>query len=245
MKPDITYHDFEVVIITSLIAIATYTFLSYVASRMGKKEIAANKSNEIAIHFQRISGAIIFLLVPLLASPYLSTSSAKDWGVALLNPVQSAIWFLSLGLLVVIGSHRRAKTPANLSVYPQIRVRSWNVRLYFLSGLTWAAYLLSYEFFFRGFLLFACEQVTGITIAITINVFFYALIHIPKGKFETIGAVPLGIILCLITYSTGSFWTSFGIHLCMALSNEWMSVYYFMKDSPNILDNKMVGHHEF
>jgi membrane protease YdiL (CAAX protease family) len=82
-------------------------------------------------------------------------------------------------------------------------------------------YLLGYEAFFRGFLLFGMlEHQVPVWIAIAINTVFYSLAHIPKGKGEAFGAIPLGFLLCLAAISTGSFWVPFAVHVVMAWSNE-------------------------
>jgi membrane protease YdiL (CAAX protease family) len=66
----------------------------------------------------------------------------------------------------------------------------------------------------------------GLWSAIAVNTSIYALIHLPKGKRETIGAIPLGIVLCLITSYTGTIWAAFWIHCTLALTNEWFSIKY-------------------
>jgi membrane protease YdiL (CAAX protease family) len=47
----------------------------------------------------------------------------------------------------------------------------------------------------------------------------YAATHIPKGLDETIGAILLGLVLCLLTLASGTIWIAFFVHLSMALTN--------------------------
>jgi membrane protease YdiL (CAAX protease family) len=82
---------------------------------------------------------------------------------------------------------------------------------------------------FRGVLLFACERAMGVELAITINVAIYAFFHIHKGLREAIGAIPLGVVLCLLTLKTGTIWISFFVHVVLSLSNEWFSLKYHPK----------------
>lgn len=92
------------------------------------------------------------------------------------------------------------------------------------NAFTWIAYLFGYELMFRGLLLFTTVEFMGAWPAIILNTALYALVHIPKNLEETIGAVPLGLLLCLITLSTGTFWVAFGVHVCLALSNFFFSL---------------------
>ncbi|MFN8134788.1 MAG: CPBP family intramembrane glutamic endopeptidase [Bacteroidales bacterium] len=57
--------------------------------------------------------------------------------------------------------------------------------------------------------------------AIALNTAIYMLVHIPKGIKETLGAIPLGVLLCYLTVQTGSIWIAVMVHIVMALSNEW------------------------
>ena len=57
-----------------------------------------------------------------------------------------------------------------------------------------------------------------------ISTIIYSLVHIPKNTREGIGAMPLGILLCLITFQTGTIWVAVIVHRVMALANEWFSL---------------------
>ena len=52
----------------------------------------------------------------------------------------------------------------------------------------------------------------------------YVLIHIFDSKPEIIGAVPFGIILCLLTFYTQSIWVPFIIHCALSCVYE-ISIY--------------------
>ncbi|MDT8309286.1 MAG: CPBP family intramembrane glutamic endopeptidase, partial [Bacteroidales bacterium] len=67
---------------------------------------------------------------------------------------------------------------------------------------------------------------TGVWVAVSINVMAYAFVHITKGGREALGAIPMGILLCLVTLNTGNVFAAFMIHLTLALSNELFSLHY-------------------
>lgn len=134
--------------------------------------------------------------------------------------------FWSLGIISVIVPlvYFNAKKPKNLLVYPQIRTVNWNGKLVRNNFLSWAVYLLGYELLFRGVLLFPLVAVMGLWPTIAINIALYSATHIPKGLTETIGAIPLSIVLCLLCVHTGSLWPAFLIHLAIAWTNTWVSL---------------------
>jgi len=167
-----------------------------------------------------------FGIVPAILILSLLPTTFRDYGTLLDQPAETLLWGLLFAMLIIPLILLRGKAPSNLAAYPQIRSKKWNMSIVVLSALTWVGYLLCYEFFFRGFLLFACQRALGIIPAIAINVLIYAIAHIPKGKFETIGAIPLGLVLCVLTIKTGSIWFAFLAHVIMALANEWLALYH-------------------
>ncbi len=180
------------------------------------------------VYLQRLWGFILFGLVPALvfvARGY----SLEQFGMAWKAGSETFYWTVGLGAVVVLMNYFVGKTPSNLAMYPQIRMDSWPPHVVLMSALTWLLYLLGYEFMFRGWLLFSCVEAMGPELAIVINASLYALVHVPKGLNETVGAIPLGVLLCWLTLQTETIWIAFLVHSIMALSNEWFSMYYKLK----------------
>ncbi|WP_423127733.1 CPBP family intramembrane glutamic endopeptidase [Gaoshiqia sp. Z1-71] len=200
--------------------------INFLVNASLKQRIKADRRNEGPVTLQRLAGVVNFGGLPVLMIALFLPTTLSEYGLMLSQPRATALWVLILGAVIVPLGISRANSPSNLDMYPQIRNPVWNFRLLAGSAFSWAAYLLAYEFFFRGFLLFACERAVGAIPSIVINVVLYAIAHIHKGRFETIGSIPLGIILCIATLTTGSIWVAFGVHLIMAWSNEWASLAY-------------------
>lgn len=121
-------------------------------------------------------------------------------------------------------------TPYLLSRYkkknltrPELKVSIWEPRHSILAASGWIIYLSGYEFVFRGVLWFVCYDAYGFWSASVINILLYSVVHIPKGKLMTYGAIPLGALFCYLTHKTGSFFPSFLIHSAMSVSNELFS----------------------
>jgi membrane protease YdiL (CAAX protease family) len=66
----------------------------------------------------------------------------------------------------------------------------------------------------------------GLWLAIAINVTLYSATHIPKGLDETLGAIPLGFVLCLLTVMSGNIWISVLVHIGMAWTNSLTALKY-------------------
>lgn len=191
-----------------------------------EKKWGVEKSKIYWIYFQRLAGVFFYGVVPGI---FVFTQSIdfQEVGISFQNFPASLAWIAGLGAVVVLMNYFAARTPDNLAMYPQIRVPApWSRGLILGSALTWAAYLLAYEFLFRGYLLFTCFDEMGKWLAITVNVALYALVHVPKGWKETVGAIPLGLVLCLLTLQTGTIWIAFGVHVAMAWSSEWWSLWW-------------------
>lgn len=137
---------------------------------------------------------------------------------------KTLVWFIAIIPIPVIIAWFSGRSAIHQQQYPQVREAVWNRRLLITDLLCWALYLLGYEAFFRGFLLYGMLMFAPPFTAIAMNLVFYALAHIPKGRGEAFGAIPLGIVLCVATLQTGSFWVAFLVHLAMAWSNEMFTL---------------------
>ncbi len=122
--------------------------------------------------------------------------------------------------IILIINYLLSNKKSHQSQYPKSRRKHWNLTFLLTNTLLWIFYLISYEFLFRGLLLHACLEQFSIYESIIINTIIYSLAHVPKGKFETLGAIPLGILFCLITIWTQTFWTVCILHCIIATSND-------------------------
>ena len=134
-------------------------------------------------------------------------------------------WWAYLSIpLILAGARFNASSSKNLALYPQFRIGRWTPRILVVNGISWILFLIAYEFLFRGLLLFGTLSILDPQPAILLNCTLYAVAHLYKGPLETIGAIPLGALLCYLTIITGNIWTAVVIHSFMALTNEWMSI---------------------
>ncbi len=216
-----------------IIAVVTGCFLFYLylgSSKIFHNFFYTRFSSEIAqtaiVIFNRILGAVVFAFVPLLFQFLIITKGELKLGLHIHFSFIPLLIVLSVGLVILLINFFAARSRGNLEVYPQIRKKIWPRPLVWISALTWVMYLLGYEIMLRGFLFFNSVEQAGVLSAIIINTCIYAFLHLTKGMNETLGAIPLGILLCFVTFYTGTIWAAFWIHCILALSNEWFSLKY-------------------
>jgi len=211
-------------IISFLVASLGFVFYLIIKDSLRVHErLRITENNTLQIIFQRITGVFFLGLLPVFFILGFSGHSFKDFGMVMPG-ADSWLWTGILGVIVVLINYFNASSKDNLKQYPQIRCSKWTLNTLLLSALSWTAYLLAYEFLFRGFFFFSSLRILGLWPAILVNTGIYSLVHIPKGSRETLGAIPLGVVLCYLTYKTGGIWMAFMVHLIMALSNEWFSI---------------------
>ena len=137
-------------------------------------------------------------------------------------------WYLLAGLpLIAAGfSALTSRNPDTLKYYPEVRLKTWGPGALILSCSAWFLYLLGYEVLFRGILLLPMAAAFGPVPAVAVNIALYSAFHLPKGMGETLGAIPLGLIMCIVALMTGSVLIPFLIHLSLALSTHLFAIRY-------------------
>ena len=184
------------------------------------------ESNTRHIIFSRMFGVFIFGLIPSIYVFFFTDVLFKDLGLAILPPQRQSLWMIIMVITILSINYMNGKKKDNLMMYPQIREKEWTMELVIVSALSWIIYLFAYEFLFRGILLFSSFRLFGYWPAVLINIGIYSLVHIPKGAKEALGSIPFGLILSVLVLSTGTFWIAFFVHIILALSNEWFSIYF-------------------
>ncbi len=216
-------------ILLSLVFFVAYWFTAQSdrikASFYGKydKDIASVKH----IFFTKYMGFLLMGVAPtVICLIFLPDYSLADYGLTIIPETTffSVVWTFGLCALVIPLAYISAKKPKNLVNYPQIRAAIWTNKTVFINALGWFIYLFGYEFLFRGTLLFPLVDTLGVWPAIAINIALYSATHIPKGLDETIGAIPLGLVLCILTLQSGTIWIAFLVHVAMAWTNSFTAL---------------------
>ena len=76
--------------------------------------------------------------------------------------------------------------------------------------------MFTWEFFFRGFMLFGLEPALG-ELAIYVQMMPFAIAHLGKPEIETLSSIAGGILLGYVVRHCRSFWPAVILHLIMGL----------------------------
>ncbi len=183
--------------------------------------------NEIMLFlFQKLTGFFFLGLLPGAIFFHLFSLYPERYSFAGIQPDVPVYVVVIIVMMIVITAALSARKRDVYSRIPHMRLAQWGFKEVVISIGGWALYLLAYEFIFRGLLLFATAKAWGLWPAVLINLFFYAVFHIPNGKQETLAAIPFGLVLCIISLLSGSFWLAFMLHLVLSISAEMFSIHF-------------------
>jgi membrane protease YdiL (CAAX protease family) len=197
--------------------------LNSFVQRYFRSDPADPSDNTRYIIFQRLLSVFLFGFIPLVVIFFTGTEPATI-GLNFNSPAFFLGTGAATGVVLVLINFLNRKNPENLLAYPQIRKKEWSIEMIVASAISWLAYLLTYEFILRGYLLFSMVQSFGTWNAVTLNLALYSLMHVPKGWKEAIGSLPLGFLMCMLCLHAGNIWPAFIGHTFLALSNEWFAL---------------------
>jgi len=186
---------------------------------------AQNLSLLLGLH---LAGIFLFGILPFFSNHYSS--------VALYNSTEILKWpsllvILALLILLIVSPRlveKEYRLNAAWSLTPTLPASSF-LLVYFI---TRGIFIVSYEIWFRGFLLNDSIASFGIPLALLLNIGLYTLLHFVNGKKEVVGCVPFGLLLCFLCIWQGAAWPAVAIHLTLTLSYEIIMINKMMTKSP-------------
>lgn len=198
--------------------------------KMGSESLIAIKTangNWKLLHMRHAGGIVIMVLIPALLLPDLP-KHLLIWPAPV--DLLQAITLLNTGfiLLALIKNHLAALPTGQMNADKSSLLQA-AIHLVLRSF-----FLVSYEWFFRGCILFSCVHLVGTTPAIAINLGIYAFIHSFNGKKELYGSIPFGLMLCVFTLWYQSVWPAILLHLLLSLPYETVVLHSLLK-KPNAL----------
>lgn len=192
-----------------------YFILSYLFKLLNINSLEKalfNKNGITYLNLRHIIGILLFGVLFYLLVP--------DYRSLLISIKLPNLTFSAISVIILVATVLMAITSVNKSI-KGIKIKSINFHqidwLYFPIRVV---FLLAYEYFFRGVLLFSLIYSLGLVAAISLCTFLYVLIHAFDTKEEIIGAIPFGIILCLLSYYSQSIIIPFIIHVALSLVYE-------------------------
>lgn len=222
----------ESLAVTAIVSVVLLFFLYYytanrkIAGTWLIRPLFSSIRSEIADFLSfKLSGIIFTGVIPFIL--FLWVLKLSPSRIGLVPGRTSGYWYILLILIIITltFSFYSSKSPLIRARSPELRLKDWYPKHVILSAGTWVLYLLGYEFLFRGVLWFLCAGAFGFWPALAVNLVLYSLVHLPQGVQMAVGAIPVGIIFCLLSHLTGSFLPAFIIHSFIAVSTEMFSLY--------------------
>ncbi len=169
------------------------------------------KTGSLSIwNLRHLAGIALFFIYPV----FVSTSWLQLFHVGIYSlPVIIAIVIAGYALLKLSIIHG-----FNLP-YPVSRLLCQGQK-YRVSLLLRGVFLVCYEFYFRGLLLFTLVGVVGYFSASIISTALYTLSHFGDAIWECIATIPFGFFLCWVTVETNSILPAILLHWFIALPGE-------------------------
>lgn len=214
-------------VITIIYVIIVFALFYFITKLKPVRRILLRPEQDPALSFiaEKITGFLLFGLVPFLL--FVITPGLKS-SENILTPGKSEhYWYILLILLIIITflTFNGSKKKAIQERSPRIRIKKWTIKYCIIAITGWIIYILGYELLFRGILWLVCYRAFGLWVALLINIVLYAAVHLDQELAMSLGAIPFGILLCFLTFLTGSFLFAFLIHGWLAVSTEIFSVY--------------------
>jgi membrane protease YdiL (CAAX protease family) len=169
------------------------------------------------------TGALLF--VPLLSILLVMRSSPETFGMTPGDTRLNRRYGFGMALIMLPFLWISAHTSGATAYYPLFRQYtpsyplSWSYILYFEA--LYGMYLLAWEWFFRGFLLFGLARGMG-SWALFAQAIPFGMLHYGKPMPEFIGSFFAGLVLGFVAMRTGSFLAGFLTHWTMAVVYDLM-----------------------
>ena len=197
--------------------------LCFFVRKMKSENLESEKiqaGNWALIHIRHAGGIIIMVLIPLIFIPGMQ-KGLLTWPQDI-NQIQ-VITLMVTGLAILILTAKAVDKVENKIIVVN-RSSSVNALLHILLR---NSFLVCYEWFFRGLVLFSCVSAFGIIPAVLINLLLYAIIHSFSGKKEFLGSIPFGIMLCGFALWWHSVWPAILLHMLLSASYESVLLHQF------------------
>lgn len=164
-----------------------------------------------------LSSACLFL-VPVFVIRHLWREPLAAYGLGRGEPRIWLRYAVVYALIMLPVLFIASRMPQFQDFYPRYRWARESVVAFLTSEAGWLVYFLAWEFFFRGFLLFAMLRRYPPALAIAVQTVPFVLMHLPKPPAEAFSSLAAGVALGIMAYRGRSVLGTWLLHFfCAAL----------------------------
>ena len=164
----------------------------------------------------------IYVITPFLLY-FVFQHKPADFGISLGRPkewIRDVLIFYLVFLVILVLAFKFTNLK---NVYPLYRRSAHGLNYFLFYQLIQMWYLLGWEFFFRGFMLFGLERKFG-RMSVLVQAIPFAIVHFKKPQLEAYGAIFAGIFLGLIGLRARSFLPCFLLHYMIILTADILGI---------------------
>jgi hypothetical protein len=147
----------------------------------------------------------------------------EDFGLGLGNPktwLKDVLIFYLIFLVILIIAFKFTQLRY---VYPLYKKAAHGMSYFLFLQLAQLWYMLTWEFFFRGFMLFGLEPSFG-RMSVLVQAIPFALVHFKKPQLEAYGSIFAGIFLGMIGLRARSFLPCVLLHYMVLLTADILGI---------------------
>ena len=171
-----------------------------------------------------LSTGLTLFLIPVIVAIFGTKQRLSDYGIRLGEQklgwgVAFAAWVLMIPVIILAVK----VYPPFLDKYPLGKAVASSWMAFLPYQLAYGVYMFSWEFFFRGFMLFGLEKRFG-NYSILIQTIPFAVMHFSKPLPEALGSIVAGLLLGVLAFETRSFVYGAAIHWLVAMTMDTVCV---------------------
>lgn len=178
--------------------------------------------------YEYLTAFILMLLAPLLIVKVVFKKSLRAFGFRI-GDFRYGMRFAAVAVpVLLLSAYVGSSDPAIQAEYPLAKSMMTKRTLFLVVECFYIVYYISWEFFFRGFMVFGLEKRFGALSAILIQTIPSVLVHVGKPVSECFGAVVAGLVFGYLAIRTRSILYPVLLHTVVGIGTDaFVTMHFF------------------
>jgi membrane protease YdiL (CAAX protease family) len=170
--------------------------------------------------YEYLTAFLLMFWVPYFVVRMVFKKSLSEYGFRMGN-MRYGLRFVAIALPFLVWAAYVGSSGVGMQEeYPLAKSVVGHWRLFMLVEVFYLIYYISWEFLFRGFMLFGLEKKFGAVTAILIQTIPSAIVHIGKPASESFGAIFAGLAFGYLAIRTRSIFYPFLLHAVVGIGTD-------------------------